>query len=103
MQIHGDKVGVKVERSDSPSKLAWLVAGVGIGAVAGILLAPQCGEDTREWISIKCDNGMNTARARVKRTRRQVEDWIGQGQERITDGVDAGREAFNKRTTEAGF
>jgi len=103
MQNHDDKVGVKMERSDSPSKLAWLIAGVGIGAVAGILLAPQSGEDTREWVSIKCDNGINTARARVKRTRRQVEDWIGQGQERVTDAVSAGREAFNKGTAEAGF
>ena len=40
------------------SRLVWLIAGVGIGAVAGILLAPQSGEDTRDWISTKCKSGM---------------------------------------------
>ena len=103
MQSQEGKVGVKMERGGSPSRLAWLIAGVGIGAVAGILLAPQSGEDTREWISIKYDNGINGAKAKVKRTRRKVEDWIDQGQERVADAVNAGREAFNKGTAETGF
>ena len=36
MLSYDDEVGVKVERSGSASNLTWLIAGVGIGAVAGI-------------------------------------------------------------------
>ncbi len=102
MQSHDEEKGVKMVRSGSALRLTCLIAGVGIGAVAGILLAPQSGEDTREWISTKYDNGIDTGKAKAKRTRR-VADWIDQGQQRVTGAVNAGREAFNKGLTEAGF
>ena len=98
-----DEVGVTMEGSGSASKLTWLIAGVGIGAVAAILLAPQSGEDTRDWISTKCHNGIDTAKEKVKRARWQLGDAIDQGQELVTDTVNAGREALEKGITEAGF
>jgi gas vesicle protein len=106
MQNHNGEAGVKMERNGGTPKFTWfgwLIAGVGIGAVAGILLAPQSGEDTREWISTTCDDVMDTAKAKAKRTRRQVGDCIDQAQERVTDAVKTGREALNKGMAEAGF
>jgi gas vesicle protein len=78
------------------SRLVWLIAGVGIGAVAGILLAPQSGEDTRDWISTKCKSGMQNMNSKVKQTSQSVGDWIGQSQHQVSEAVSAGREAFSK-------
>ncbi len=78
------------------SRLVWLIAGVGIGAVAGILLAPQSGEDTRDWISTKCKSGMENMNSKVKQTSQSVGDWIGQSQHQVSEAVSAGREAFSK-------
>jgi gas vesicle protein len=78
------------------SRLVWLIAGVGIGAVAGILLAPQSGEDTCDWISTKCKGGMENVNSKVKQTSQSVGDWIGQGQHQVSEAVSAGREAFSK-------
>lgn len=78
------------------SRLVWLIAGVGIGAVAGILLAPQSGEDTRDWISTKCKSGMQNVNSKVKQTSQSVGDWIGQSQHEVSEAVSAGREAFSK-------
>jgi gas vesicle protein len=78
------------------SRLVWLIAGVGIGAVAGILLAPQSGEDTRDWISTKCKSGMQNINSKVKQKSQSVGDWIGQSQHQVSEAVSAGREAFSK-------
>lgn len=98
----GDEAEVKSEGGGLTSRITWLVAGIGIGALAGILLAPQSGEDTRDWISDKYDDGMNAVRTKTKRSRRQLEDWVDQGQERITDAVNAGAAALKKGITEVG-
>jgi gas vesicle protein len=97
-----DEAAVKSEGDGSTFRIAWLVAGIGIGALAGILLAPQSGEDARGWISGKYDDGMNAIRTKTTRSRRRLEDWIDQGEERITDAVHAGGEALKKGIKEVG-
>ena len=101
MKTQNEEVNIKVHRGPL-SRLTWLIAGVGIGAAAGILLAPQSGEDTREWISNKYDDGIHTAKAKVKRTRQGVGNWIDWGQERVTDAVNAGGDALKKALKEGG-
>jgi gas vesicle protein len=97
-----DEMEAGTERRGSTSRLTWLIAGVGIGALAGILLAPRSGEDTRDWISGKYDDGVDSVKAKVKRTRRRVGDWIDQGQEQVTDAVNAGGEALKRVVREVG-
>ena len=43
------------------SKVTYFLVGLGVGALVGILFAPKSGEDTREYIVKKADEG------RVKR------------------------------------
>jgi gas vesicle protein len=83
------------------SMLGFLVAGLGIGAVAGMLLAPQSGDDARDWISGKYKDGMDAVNAKVKQTGRRVGDMLAQGQQQVSEAVDAGREAFNKAKASA--
>jgi gas vesicle protein len=82
--------------SNSSSTVAYLVAGLGIGAAMSILLAPKSGAETRRWIANKCLNGVDTANKSVRHTRRQVKDMMDQGQEKISEVVKAGREAIGK-------
>ncbi|HEV8048329.1 MAG TPA: YtxH domain-containing protein, partial [Terriglobales bacterium] len=35
----------------------WFLAGVGIGAVAGVLYAPRSGDETREALRSKAEDG----------------------------------------------
>jgi hypothetical protein len=78
------------------STVAYLVAGLGIGAAMSILLAPKSGADTRQWIANRCLDGLDTANKSVRHTRRQVKDVMDQGQEKINEMVKAGREAVGK-------
>jgi gas vesicle protein len=82
--------------SNSGSTLAFLVVGLGIGAAMSILLAPKSGADTRHWIAIKCLDGLDTANKSIRYTRRQVKDMMDQGQQKISEAVEAGREAIGR-------
>jgi gas vesicle protein len=94
MKIQEDNNNIK---SRGPlSSLTWLVAGVGIGALAGILLAPQSGEDTREWISTQYKSGIDTVNSKVQETTQRVGDWIDESKNQVTEAVSAGREAYVK-------
>jgi gas vesicle protein len=96
MKTKNDDRNLTTPLGSPVSRLVWLIAGVGIGAVAGILLAPQSGEDTRDWISTKCKSGMENVNSKVEQTSQSVGDWIGQSQHQVSEAVSAGREAFSK-------
>ena len=81
---------------DRTSTIAYLVAGLGIGAALSIFLAPKSGAETRKWIADKCLDGLETANEKVRQTRVQVKDMLDQGQQKISEAVDAGREAVAK-------
>jgi gas vesicle protein len=100
METKNDDVNVKMQSGGPLPGLTWLMAGIGIGAVAGILLAPRSGEDTREWISTKSKSGMDAVNSKVRQTGRQVGDWIDESQHRVLDAVSAGRDAFSKTKSE---
>ena len=96
MKNQCDVQSAKLSSSNSGSTIAYLVAGLGLGAAMSILLAPKSGAETRQWIANKCLDGLDTANKSVLHTRRQVKDLMDQGQEKISDVVEAGRDAIGK-------
>ena len=44
-------------RKEFGSRLMWFVAGAAVGTVAGLLLAPQSGEETRRLIGERAEEG----------------------------------------------
>jgi gas vesicle protein len=101
MKNQDGDVNVRKQSGSPASKLAWLVAGVGIGAAAGILFAPKSGEETREWLSTKCKDGIETVNSKVRKTTEQVGDWIDESQKQVSEVLSAGREAYTKAKANA--
>jgi gas vesicle protein len=96
MTIQSSEHDEQKQGNHQASRLTYLVAGLGIGALAGVLLAPQSGDETREWFATKYKDGMDSVNAKVKQTRQQVAELIDRGQQRIGEAVDKGQEAFSK-------
>jgi gas vesicle protein len=96
MRDQCDVQDAAIPRRNRSSAVAYLVAGLGIGAAVSILLAPRSGAETRLWIANKCLNGIDTANKKVLQTRHQVKDMMDQGQQKISEAVVAGREAIGK-------
>jgi gas vesicle protein len=91
-----DVQDAEIPSSNRSSTIAYLVAGLGIGATLSIFLAPRSGAETRQWIANKCLDGIDTANKSVRHTRRQMKEMMDQGQEIISEAVEAGRGAVGK-------
>jgi len=87
----------------------WFLAGLGIGALAGVLYAPRSGEETREVIRARADEGREYVRHRARKAREQAGDWVDKGREvlnqqkeQFRSAYEAGRQAYQEATTGEG-
>ena len=102
MKSQGSEHDEKKQSNHQGSRLTYLVAGLGIGALVGVLLAPQSGDETREWFAARCKDGMDSVNAKVTQARQQVAELIDRGQQQVGEAVDKGREAFSKARAAGG-
>jgi len=79
----------------------YFLAGLGIGALIGVLYAPKSGEETREYIAMKTKEGNELARKKVRELWDRVEETVERGkemisqtEEQIATAIDAGRETY---------
>jgi gas vesicle protein len=89
------------------NSFVWFLAGLGIGAVVGVLYAPRSGEETREVLLSKAQEGRERVRSQARRAREQAGDWmdrsrdvVSQQKENLRAAVEAGRQKY--RETAAG-
>lgn len=87
------------------SSFLWFLAGLGVGAVVGVLYAPRSGDETRDVIRSKAQEGAERARQQVRRAREQANDWMDRGRgvinqqrESLRTAYEAGRQAYNEAT-----
>lgn len=91
--------------NDAGSKASFFLVGLGIGALLGILFAPKSGEETREYLSAKADEGREYAQRKARELRERAEDLIERSKEimsrqkdAISSAVDAGKETYKRET-----
>lgn len=83
----------------------WFLAGLGFGAIAGVLYAPRSGSETREAIRSKAEEGRDYVRERAKQARDQATGWADRGREvlnqqkeQFRSAYEAGRQAYQEAT-----
>ena len=87
----------------------WFLAGLGIGAVAGILYAPRSGDETREALRSKAEDGREFVRDRARQARDQAATWADRGRdvlnqqkEQFRSAYEAGKQAYKEATASEG-
>jgi gas vesicle protein len=90
------------------SKVSFFLVGLGIGALVGILFAPKSGEETREYLSSKAEEGRDFAQKKARELRERAEDLIERSKEimarqkeSVTAAVDAGKDAYTRERSKA--
>ena len=79
------------------SGFSWFIAGLGLGALLGVLYAPKAGHETREDVLSAGREGAEYLKQRsretadqvatlVEKSKAQVNDYVGQGKEYIDRG-----------------
>jgi len=76
--------------------LAWFLAGLGVGALVGVLYAPKSGRETREDIAHGAREGTEYLRTKGKQAAKQVGDLVDRGRDQMGEYVDRGREVFDR-------
>jgi len=90
------------------SKVSYFLVGLGIGALVGILFAPKSGEETREFLAHKAEEGKEYAQKKARELRERAEDLVDRGKlvaarqkESLSAAVEAGREAYQREKSKA--
>ena len=86
-------------------KVSYFIVGLGVGALLGILFAPKSGEETREYLANKADEGRDFAQKKARELRERAEDLIEKSKEiiarqkdAVSSAVDAGKEAYKRES-----
>ena len=90
------------------SKVSYFLVGLGIGALVGILFAPKSGQETREYLSGKAEEGREYAQRKARELRERADElmerskeMVGRQKEQLSAAVDAGREAYQREKAKA--
>jgi gas vesicle protein len=85
------------------SKVTYFLVGLGVGALVGVLFAPKSGEDTREYLTKRAEEGRDFAQRKARELRERADDLIERGKEvatrqkeSLSAAVEAGREAYQR-------
>jgi gas vesicle protein len=83
----------------------WFLAGLGVGALVGVLYAPRSGDEMRDVIRSKAQEGTEKARQSARKAKEQAGEWVDRGndvlnqqKERFRSAYEAGRQAYNETT-----
>jgi gas vesicle protein len=90
------------------SKFSYFLVGLGVGALLGILFAPKSGEETREYLKEKAEEGREFAQRRARELRERAEEMVERGKEvvgrqkeQIAAAVEAGKDAYQREKSKA--
>jgi gas vesicle protein len=89
------------------NSFVWFLAGLGLGALAGVLYAPRSGNETREVLRARAEEGRDYVRSRAREAREQASQWadrgrevVGQQKEQFRAAYEAGRQAYHEATAD---
>ena len=90
------------------SKISFFLVGLGIGALVGILFAPKSGEETREFLAQKADEGREYAQRKARELRERADDLVERGKdaasrhkETISAAVEGARDAYRREASKS--
>ena len=91
---------------NSGARFLYFLTGLGIGALVGILFAPQAGEETRKLITERADEGREYLQRRSREAREQAASYVDRGKEAIAhqrdqlaSALDAGKQAYRAESS----
>ena len=84
------------EDTNRTQGVAWFLAGIGVGALIGILYAPKSGRETREDLAQGAREGTEYLRVRSRQAAEQVGNIVDKGKEQVNQYVGRGREVVDR-------
>ena len=90
-----------MEENNSGAKIIYFLTGIGIGALIGILFAPQSGRETRDLIVNRAEEGRDFLAKKGRDYRDQANEFVDRGKGLLTEqrehlaaAIEAGKQAY---------
>ena len=80
--------------------LGWFLAGLGIGALVGVLYAPKSGKETREDLKASAQDAKERAGVLAQQGRERASQLAEQGKQQFGEYVDRGKEYYDRGRTQ---
>jgi gas vesicle protein len=94
-----------MDNSNGGSRFIYFIAGVGIGALAGVLFAPRAGKETRQLLADRASEGRELIAKKSREVREQATDYMERGKgvlaqqrQHLTAAIDAGKQAYRTQS-----
>ncbi|MCU0246179.1 MAG: YtxH domain-containing protein [Bryobacter sp.] len=91
---------------DNSNKLSYFFLGLGLGVAVGILFAPKSGEETRDYLLNKADEGKGYLKRRGEEIRETAtgaihrsKDTVLRQKDQLAAAVEAGKQAYRDAVT----
>lgn len=78
------------------SGFSWFLAGLGLGALLGVLYAPKPGRETREDLANSARDRAEYLKQRSRETVDQVNTYVDRGKAQVGEYVDRGKEYVDR-------
>jgi gas vesicle protein len=92
---------------DSGNSFMWFLAGLGFGALVGVLYAPRPGRETRDAIKNSAQEGKEYLKTRSREARENVNQWVERGKdvvgrqkEQLGSALESARQAYREASSE---
>lgn len=90
---------------DNSNSFMWFLAGLGFGALLGVLYAPRSGRETRDAIRSTAEEGREFLKNRSREARESMGEWVDRSKEvvrqkkdQIASAFEAGRQEYQSKT-----
>jgi gas vesicle protein len=81
---------------NSVGGLGWFLAGLGVGALVGVLYAPKAGKETRDDIVASALDAKEKAAILAQQGKERAADLAAQGKQQVGEYVDRGKEYYDR-------
>lgn len=85
------------------SKVGFFLAGAGIGAILALLFAPKTGQDTRNYIAQRANEGRERVTEKSREYRDRAEGYVDKARgtvtkqkEQLSAALEAGKQAYRE-------
>jgi gas vesicle protein len=84
------------DNDNGVSGLGWFLAGLGVGALVGVLYAPKAGKETREDLVASALDAKERAAVLAQQGRERATKLTEQGKQQVGEYVDRGKEYYDR-------
>jgi gas vesicle protein len=88
------------DNDNGASGLGWFLAGLGLGALVGVLYAPKSGKETRDDLLASAQDAKERAAVLAEQAKERAAEYAAQGKQQVNEYVDRGKEYYDRGRTQ---